>query len=103
MQACGEAAFCRRQTEEEEGNVDNGGNNKHIDGQVRGLHRVDTGDRQRRRLQRNGNNNDNNEEGGSHPTPGTMAMRVLAVRLHYAGILYALEASSSDVDKANGQ
>ena len=41
-------------------------------------------------------------KGGSHPTPGTMVMHKLAARLCSADISYALEASLSVGDKANG-
>jgi hypothetical protein len=42
-----------------------------------------------------------NKEGGLHPTPQTMAMHEPAVRLCSVGILYALNASSSNKDGAN--
>ena len=36
----------RRRAEEGEGDIDNGNNNKNVNGCVRGLHRADTGDGQ---------------------------------------------------------
>ena len=36
----------RQRAEEGEGNINDGNNNKHVDGRVRGLHRADTGDGQ---------------------------------------------------------
>ena len=44
-QACDKAVIHQRQTEEGEGNVDDDDNNKYVNGHVRGLRRVDTGDR----------------------------------------------------------
>ena len=101
VRAGGKAAFRRRQTEEGEGDIGNGGNNKHIHRRVQGLRRADTGDGRRRRSQRKSDNDGDDDEGRSHPTPGTKAMCKLAAILCSAGILYALEASSSNVDEAN--
>ena len=93
----------RQQAEAEEDNVNDGGNNEHINGRVRGPRLADTRDGRRRRLQCNGANNDNVKEGRLHPTPQTTVTQELAARLHSAGILYALEASLSNMDNANGQ
>ena len=82
--------------------VDNGGNNKHVDGRVRRPFRADTRDGQRWRLWGNSDNDDNVEEGGLHPTPLTTVMRELAARLRSAGISYASEASLLDADDVNG-
>ena len=101
------SASCnRRQAEEGEGNIDDGGDNKHINRHFRGPHQVDTRDGRQQSLQRNGNNNNNNDnvdEGGSHPVPRTMVTQELAARLHFAGIPYTSEVSLSGVDDANRQ
>ena len=47
-----------------EDDVDDGGNNEHINERVRGLCWEDTGDRQWRNTQCDGCNNDEDEEGG---------------------------------------
>ncbi len=103
--AGGEAAFCLQQPAagrgEGEGNVNGGGNNEHINGCVWGPSRADTGDGRQWRSRRDGDNNDDVVEGGSHPTPLTTVTHGLEARLRSAGILYAPEASLSDVDDAN--
>ena len=86
-----------------EGHVDDGGDDEHVDGRVRGPRRADTGDGRRWRSRRDSDKNDDDEEGGSHPTPLTTATRELVVRLRSAGIPYALEDSLSDVDDVNGR
>ena len=58
----------RRRAEGGEGNVDDGGDNEHVDVRVQGLHQVC--------------NNDEDEEGRLYPTLRMMAMRKLVVRLH---------------------
>jgi len=61
-----------------EGDVDDGIDDEHIDGRVRGLRLVDTGNGRRRRLQADHDNDNDVEEGGSHPTtPQMTAMREL--------------------------
>ena len=84
------SSSCNRwQAEAGEGNIDDGGDNKHINGRFRGLHQADTRGGQHQRLQHNGDNNDNNdnvEEGGSHPTLWTTVTHELAVWLRSAGI-----------------
>ena len=76
----------QRRAEGGEGNFDNGVDNEHVDGHVRGLHLVDTGNGQRRRLRRGGNNNDDVEEGGLHPTtPQTTVTCKLVERLRSTG------------------
>ena len=106
-QAGGMAAFRRQQTEEQEGDVNDDGNDEHVDRHVRGPRRADTGDRQWRRLQCNGDDddgNDNNDDkGGLHPTPRTMATRELVMRLYSDNFPYGSDAFSSDMDKAKGQ
>ena len=82
--------------------VDNGGNNKHVDGRVWHPCRADTGDGQRWRSWGNSDYDDDVEEGRLHPTPLTTVMHELAARLHSAGISYASEASLLDVDNVNG-
>ena len=68
-----------------QGDVDDGVDDEHVDGCVRGPRLADTGNRQRRRLRHDGNNNDDVEEGRSHPTtPQTTAMRELVERLRSA-------------------
>ncbi len=70
------------QAEGGESEVDNGIDDKHVDGCVRGLCLVDTGNGRRWRLRRDGDNNNNVEEGGLHPTtPQTTATCELAERL----------------------
>jgi hypothetical protein len=104
--AGGEAAFRRPRPAAGrggEGDVDDGGDNEHVDGRVRGPRRADTGDGRRWRSRRDSDKNDDDEEGGSHPTPLTTATRELVVRLRSAGIPYALEDSLSDVDDVNGR
>ena len=64
----------RWQAEEGEGDIDDGGNNKHVTGCVHGQRQANTGNGQRWRLQRNGDNNDDVVEGGLYPTPWTTAM-----------------------------
>ena len=93
----------RRRAEGGEGDVDDGVDDEHVDGRVRGPRLADTGNGQRRRLRRDGDNDDDVEEGGSHPTPLTTATCELAARLHSVGIPYASEASLSDVDDVNGR
>ena len=85
-----------------EGHVDDGGDDEHVDGRVRGPRRADTGDGRRWRSRRDSDNDDDIEEGGSHPTPLTTVTCELAARLNSVGILYASEASLSDVDDVNG-
>ena len=76
----------RRRAEGGEGNVDDGIDDEHVDGRVRGPRLANTGNGQWWRLRRDGDNNDDVEEGGSYPTtPQTMATRELAERLHSAG------------------
>jgi len=76
----------RRRAEGREGDVDDGVDEEHIDGRVRGPCLADTGNGQRRRLRRVGDNDDDVEEGGSHPTtPQMTATRELAERLRSAG------------------
>jgi len=82
-----------------EGNVSDGGDNKHVNGLVRGLHWVDTGDGRWWKLRGNSDNDGDIEEGRPHPTQLMTAPRKLAARLRSAGISYASEASLSDVDK----
>ena len=91
----------RQQAGGGEGNVDNGGNNEHVDGHVWGLCRADTGDGQQWRSQGDSDNDDDVEEGVSHPTLLTIVTRELAERLRSTGISYASEASLSDVDNVN--
>ena len=93
----------RQQAGGGEGNVDNGGNNEHVDGHVWGLCRADTGDGQQWRSQGDSDNDDDVEEGVSHPTLLTIATRELAERLRSTDISYASEASLSDVDNVNGR
>jgi len=76
----------RRWAEGGEGDVDDGVDDEHLDGHVRGPRLADTGNGQRRRLRRDGNNKDDVEEGGSHPTtPQTTVTHELAERLRSAG------------------
>ena len=76
----------RRRAEGGEGDVDDGVDDEHIDGRVRGQRLVDTGNGRRRRLRHDGDNDDDVEEGGSHPTtPQTTATHKLAERLRSAG------------------
>jgi len=56
----------RRRAEGEEDNVDNGGDNKHVNRCVRGLRRADSGDEGWRRLWWDDNINNDEEESGSH-------------------------------------
>jgi hypothetical protein len=59
-----------------EGHVDDGGDDEHVDGRVRGPRLADTGNGRRWRSRRDGDNDDDVEEGGSHPpTPRTTATR----------------------------
>ena len=68
-----------------QGDVDDGVDDEHVDGCVRGPRLADTGNRQRQRLRHDSYNNDDVEEGRSHPTtPQTTAMRELVERLHSA-------------------
>ena len=68
-----------------EGNIDDGVDDDHVDGRVRGPRLADTGNGRRWRLRHNGDNYDNVEEGGLHPTtPQTMVTRELAERLRSA-------------------
>jgi len=68
-----------------QGDVDDGVDDEHVDGRVRGPRLADTGNRRRRRLRHDGNNNDDVEEGGSHPTtPQTTAMHELAEVMCFA-------------------
>ena len=62
------------------------GDNKHVDGRVRGPRRADTGDGRWWRSRGDSDNDDDVEEGRSHPTPLTTATRKLAARLRSAGI-----------------
>jgi hypothetical protein len=76
----------RRRAEGGEGDVNDGFDDEHVDGRVRGPHLADTGNGQRRRLRHDGDNDDDVEEGGSHPTTSqTTAMRELAERLRSTG------------------
>jgi hypothetical protein len=59
----------QRQAEEEEGNVDDDGDNGHVHGHVRGPRQADTGNGRWWRLQRNGDNANNVEEGDRTPPP----------------------------------
>ena len=93
----------RRRAEWGEGDVDDGVDDEHVDGRVRGPHRADTGDGRRWRSRRDSDNDDDVEEGGSHPTPLTTVTCELAARLHSVGIPYASEVSLSDVDDVNGR
>ncbi len=68
------------QAEGEEDDVDDGSDNKHING-VWGPHRADTGDGRWRRSWRNNDINDDEEEGGSHSTLLMTATRELEERL----------------------
>ena len=79
--------FCNRQRAEGgEGNIDDGVDDEHADGRVRGPHLADTGNGRRWRLRHDGDNDNDVEEGGSHPTtPQTAVMRKLAERLHSTG------------------
>ena len=73
----------RRRAEGGEGDVNDGIDDEHVDGHVRGPRLADTGNGRRRRLRRDGDNDNGVEEGGSHPTtPQTTATRELAERLH---------------------
>ena len=75
----------RQRAEGGEGNVDDGIDNEHVNGRVRGPRLADTGNGRWRRLRCDGDNNDDVEEGGSHPTtPQTTATRELAERLRSA-------------------
>ena len=59
-----------------EGHVDDGGDDEHVDGRVRGPRLADTGNGRRWRSRRDSDNDDDVEEGGSHPpTPRTTATR----------------------------
>jgi len=75
----------RRRAEGEEDDVDNGGDDKHIDGPVRGPCWVDTGVGGWWRSRCNDNINNNKEKGGLHPTLRTTAMCELVERLRSAG------------------
>jgi len=75
----------RRRAEGGEGDVDDGVDDEHIDGRVRGPRLADTRNGQWRRLWRDGDNDDDVEEGGSHPTTPKMTVtRKLAERLRSA-------------------
>ena len=91
----------RRRAEGGEGDVDDGGDDEHVDGPVCGPRRMDTGDGRLRRSQRD-DDNDDDEEGGLHHTPLKAVTRELAARLRSVGIPYASEASLLDVDDVNG-
>jgi hypothetical protein len=90
----------RQRAEGGEGDVDDGIDDEHIDGRVRGPRLADTGNGRRRRLRRDGDNNDDVEEGGSHPTtPQTTATRELAERLRSTGHDWQwAEEGEGDVD-----
>ena len=76
----------RRRAEGGEGNLDDGVDDEHVDGRVRGPCLADTGNGQRRRLRRDGDNDDNVEEGGLHPTtPQTTVTPELVEWLRSAG------------------
>jgi hypothetical protein len=75
----------RRRAEGGEGNVDDGIDDEHVDGRVRGPRLADTGNGRRRILHYDGDNDNDVEEGGSHPTtPQTMVTCKLAERLRSA-------------------
>jgi hypothetical protein len=68
----------RRRAEGGEGGIDDGVDDEHVDGRVRGPRLADTGNERRWRLRREGDNGDGVEEGRSHPTTlQTTAMREL--------------------------
>ena len=92
----------RRWAEGGEGDIDDGVDDEHVDGRVRGLRLADTRNGQRRRLWRDGNNNDDVKEGGLHPTtPQTTATRELAERLRSAGRDWQrAEVGEGDVDNS---
>ncbi len=73
----------RWQAEGEEDNVDDGSDNKHING-VWGPRWADTGDGRWRRSWRNNDINNDEEEGGSHSTLLMTATRELEERLRSA-------------------
>jgi hypothetical protein len=75
----------RRRAEGEEDDVDNGFDDKHINGPVRGPRRVDTGVEGWWRSWCNDNINNDKEEGRLHPTLRTTAMCELVERLRSAG------------------
>ena len=83
-----------------EGDIDNGIDNDHVDGRVRGPHLADTGNGRWRRSRRDGDNDDDIEEGGLHPTtPQTAATRELAERLRSASSdWHWAEEGEGDVD-----
>ena len=93
---------CQR-AEGGEGNVDDGVDDDHVDGHVRGPHLADTGNGLRRRLRHDGDNNDDVKEGGLHPTCLQMtATCKLAERLHSAGCdRRQAEEGESDVDNGD--
>jgi hypothetical protein len=85
-----------------EGDIDDGIDNDHVDGRVRGPRLAHTGNGRRRRLRRDGDNDDDVEEGGSHPTtPQTTATRELVERLLSASCdWYWAEEGEGDVDNS---
>ena len=93
----------QRQAEGGEGDVDDGGDDEHVGGCVRGLCLADTGNgRSWWRSRRGGDNDDKVKEGGSHPTPPRkMAVRKLAERLHSAGC-DRRQAEEGESDADNG-
>ena len=74
-----------RQAEGGEGNFDDGGDNKLVDGRVRGPRWEDTGDGQQWSSRRNGDNDNKDKEGGLHPTSWTMVTCKLVARMRSAG------------------
>ena len=92
----------RRQVEGGEGDVDDGVDDEHVDGCVRGPRLANTGNGRRRRLQRDSDNDDGVEEGESHPTTlQTTATHDLAERLRSAGRDWQqAEEGEGDVDNS---
>ena len=87
-----------------EGDVDNGVDDEHVNGRVRGLHLADTGNGGLRRLRCYCDNYDDVEEGRLHPTtPQMTATRELAKRLRSAGRDWQwTEEGEGDVDDGGG-
>ncbi len=76
----------RQRAEGGEGDVDDGVDDEHVNGCVRGPRLADTRNGRRRRLRHDGDHDDDVEEGGSHPTtPQTTATCKLAERLRSTG------------------